>query len=63
MDDNKSFTFMTIGFLAVVALISIFGDSSMLDSESTKKFKEAEKTKQIQCQWKIDSLKATQKNK
>lgn len=63
MGDNKAFVFIVLGFFTVMGLGVVFGDSNMFDSESTKKFKESEKTKQIQYQWKIDSLKATQKNK
>jgi hypothetical protein len=67
MNDNKAFVLIVLIGAAFLASILIFGDDAM-DNETTKKFKEQEitkreqeKTKQLQLQWKLDSLKATQK--
>jgi hypothetical protein len=60
MNDNKAYVFMMLGLFGMIAAVSIFGDG--FDSEQTKKFKEQEKTKQLQIQWKIDSLNAVKSN-
>lgn len=63
MGDNKVFAIGIIGFFALMIVMAITGKDSVFDNEATKRFKEAEKTKQIQYQWKIDSLKAVQGKK
>lgn len=49
-----------LGFFAFMAIMCIFGDNDGNDTEETKKFKAAQKTKQMEYQWKIDSTKAAQ---
>lgn len=61
MSENKVMGLLFVGFFTTIIVLIIFGDASMFDSESTKKFKESEKTKQLQYQFKIDSLKVIQK--
>lgn len=70
MSDNKLIAIIVIGGFSVMICGLFFGGEGVMDSESTKKFKETEKTKQeqykaeqLKLQWKIDSTKAAQQNK
>lgn len=67
MNDNKFLVAMALVGALTIASIAIFSPN-LLDSESTKKHKEeeitkreVEKTKQLQYQWKCDSLKSIKK--
>ena len=60
MSDNKMMLILVLGTMVVLTLGSIFGVD---DSESTRKIKAQEKTKQMQLQFRIDSLKAVQGSK
>lgn len=68
MSDNKSFTTIIVAGMAFVFCMSYFGEGNFFESYETTKHREeektkreVEKTKQLQYQFKLDSLKALKK--
>jgi hypothetical protein len=69
MSDNKVFAILIIAIASVAISMTVFGDTSGCDDNASTKIRkeeektkrEIEKTKQLQYQFKLDSLKALKK--
>lgn len=68
MSDNKAWTIIIVAGMAFIFCMSYFGDGNILESSETTELREKEitkreieKTKQLQYQFKLDSLKALKK--
>ena len=68
MGDNKAMVIMGVAGLATLVAMLVFSPEGTMDNTQTKIVREQEKTKresektrQLELQWKIDSLNASKK--